>query len=78
MTLIGWTRSAGEGHGSAARVEVNLGPGLEVDLGPGLEVDQGLILKVGQEPKVKVVTTLTPRMSVPVPQTTTGNCQIEE
>ena len=31
----------GEGHESAARAEVDLGPGLEVNLGPGLETSLG-------------------------------------
>ena len=69
MTLIGWTMSAGEGHGSAARVEVNLGPGLEVDQGLLLEVSP----EIRQEPEVRVVTTLTPRMSVPIPRLQLGS-----
>ena len=77
--------STREGHSSTIRVEVGLGHGLEVDPGhslevdPGhsLEVDLGLVLEVGpeigQEPEVKAVTALTPRMNVPAPRTTTGN-----
>ena len=74
--------SAGEGHGSAVKMEVDPGPSLEVDPGHSLEVNQGLVLEVspeiGQEPEVKAVTALTPGMSVPAPQTTTGNPQIRE
>ena len=33
-----------EGHESAARAEVDLGPGQEVDLGPSLETGLGPIL----------------------------------
>ena len=62
--------STGEGHRSAAKVEINPGPGLEVDLGHSLEVNLrhglgvklGLVLEAGQEPKVKAITALTPRM----------------
>ena len=47
------------------------GPGLEVDPGHGLEVNLGPFLEVspeiGQEPKVKAITALTPRMSIPTP-----------
>ena len=82
MTLIGSIMSAREGHGSAVRVEVDLGPSLEVNLGPSLEDNLGLVLEVspeiGQEPEVKAITVLTPRISVPVPQTTTGNPLIGE
>ena len=82
--------STGEGHGSTVRVEVdpgpslevNLGPSLEVNLGPGMKVDLGLVLKVGpeirQEPEVKAITALTPGISIPIPQTTTGNPLIGE
>ena len=63
-----------EGHGSTAGLEVNPGHGLEVDLGPILKVGP----EIGQEPKVKVVTMLTPGMSVPTPQTTTRNSRIGE
>ena len=63
MTLIGSTMSTEEGHGSVAGLEVNPGHGLEVDLGPFLEVGP----EIGQEPEVKVVTALTPRMSIPTP-----------
>ena len=52
-------------------LEVNLGPSLEVNPGPSLEVDPGPILKVSlgikQEPKVKAITALTPKMSGPTP-----------
>ena len=74
--------SAGEGHGSKVRVEVDPGPSLEVDREHSLEVDLGLILEVspeiGQEPEVKAITALTPRMSIPAPWTTTWNPQIRE
>ena len=74
--------SAGEGHGSTARVEVDTRPNLEVNLGHGLGVELGLNLEaspeIGQEPKVKAATVLTPRMNVPIPRTTTGNPQIGE
>ena len=63
-----------EGHGSAASLEVDPGHSLEVNLGPILEVGP----EIRQEPEVKVVTALTPRMSIPTPQTTTGNSQIRE
>ena len=60
-----------EGHGSAVRVDIDLGSGPEIDLGPSQEVELGPILKVGpgieQELKVKAVTVLTPRMSIPAP-----------
>ena len=63
-------------------LEVDPGPSLEVDPGPSLEVDLGPVLEVGpgieQEPKVKAITMLTPRMSIPAPWTTTGNPQIGE
>ena len=82
MTLIGSTISAGEGHRSTVRLEVDPGPSLEVNPGHSLEVNLGLVPKVGpeigQEPKVKAITMLKPRMSVPTPQTTTGNPQIRE
>ena len=61
--------STGKGHGSTARVEVNLGHGLEVELGLILEIDP----EIRQEPKVKAVTALTPGMNIPIPWTTTGN-----
>ena len=61
--------SIGEGHGSAVRVEINPGPSLEVDLGPVLEVGPG----IEQEPEVKAITALTPRMSIPTPWPTTRN-----
>ena len=41
VTLRGSTTNVGEGHDSAAIVEIALGPGLEVNLGPSLEVDLG-------------------------------------
>ena len=69
MTLIGSIMSAKEGHGSTTRVEVDPGQGLEVNLGLILEVGP----ENGQEPKVKAITTLTPRMNVPTPCTTTRN-----
>ena len=69
--------STGEGHRPTIKVEVDPGPSLEVDPGPSLEVDLGFILKVGpeigQEPEVKAIIALTPRMSIPTPQNTTGN-----
>ena len=64
--------NAEDGHGSAASLEVNPGHGLEVDLGPILEVGP----EIGQETEVKVVTALTPGMSIPAPRTTTGNSRI--
>ena len=76
MTLIGLTMSIGEGHRSAARVEFDLGPGPEVraQLGPILEVGPG----IEQELEVKVVTALTPGMSIPTPQPMARNPQIGE
>ena len=63
--------SAEEGHGSVACLEVDPGPSLEVNPGHGLEVDLGPVLEVGpefgRELKVKVVTALTPRMSILAP-----------
>ena len=41
----------GEGHKSAARAEVNLGPGLETDLGPIQETSLGPILGASLEAK---------------------------
>ena len=66
----------------------NPGPGLEVDPGPGLEVDLGHGLKVNHSrgrsrDRARTQSqshhcALTPGMSIPTPQTTTGNPQIRE
>ena len=51
VTLRGSMTNIGEGHESAARAEVNLGPGLETDLGPIQETSLGPILGASLEAK---------------------------
>ena len=74
--------SGGGGHGTIVRVEADVGPVLEAHIGCGLEVNAGPILEVSlgikQEPKVKAITELTPKMSGPIPWTISGNPQIGE
>ena len=45
LTSRGSMMNVGEGHESAARAEVNLGPSLEVNLGPSLETGLEPILE---------------------------------
>ena len=63
-------------HNQEAGVEHNLEANAEFDP----EVDTGPALKVGlrirQEPKLKIIAKLIPKMNRPVPRTISGNPQI--
>ena len=45
---------------------------LEVNTGPALKVG----LRIGQEPKLKIIAKLIPKMNRPIPRTISGNPQI--
>ena len=88
VTWIDSTMSWGEGHRPIVRVKAGLEHDLvasiecnleanaefdpEVDTGPTLKVG----LRIGQEPKLKIITKLIPKMNRAVPRTISGNPQI--